>query len=441
MHSLLLTVALALQPPGEDPALLVVVPRALRAELGAFVAFKRTQMSVEVAVLEDLLAIQPGVDDPERIKHFLFERWHAGVRYVLLVGDVGVMPTRFMTLDRCTPEAFDQAFYPSDLYYADLARRDGSFEDWNAAHEGYHAGYFGEVQGEKHKDGVIDFDRVDYLPEIAVGRWPVRNAAELARIARKSVLAEKERLAETGLPRTLMLHCDGWVDMRGRMDAMATRLDGQSEVIKLYDGTAEPPRDAAVAARIRTGVDLILHSGHGDPGGLHASLRDHTLLKIDEPPCLPVILSIGCSTAVIGPQPPYEAYLDVDGVTHRGTNSGEVFTAPPPPPATLQPTAFDQTSTAERSLRECDGGAVAWIGCDTGAQPCAFTLMEGFTDALARPGPRRLGECWAFAVSAYYEREHLAELKPNADWYPPSIFFQGMKFVLLGDPTLHLRAR
>ena len=93
------------------------------------------------------------------------------------------------------------------------------------------------------------------------------------------------------------------------------------------------------------------------------------------------------------------------------------------------------------NLRECDGGAVAWIGCDTGAQPCAFTLMEGFTDALARPGPRRLGECWAFAVSAYYEREHLAELKPNADWYPPSIFFQGMKFVLLGDPTLHLRAR
>jgi hypothetical protein len=26
----------------------------------------------------------------------------------------------------------------------------------------------------------------------------------------------------------------------------------------------------------------------------------------------------------------------------------------------------------------------------------------------------------------------------NDDWYPPSIFFQGMKFMLFGDPTLPL---
>ena len=37
---------------------------------------------------------------------------------------------------------------------------------------------------------------------------------------------------------------------------------------------------------------------------------------------------------------------------------------------------------------------------------------------------------------AGYDSQGLATLKPNADWYPPSIFFQGMKFMMFGDPTI-----
>jgi hypothetical protein len=47
---------------------------------------------------------------------------------------------------------------------------------------------------------------------------------------------------------------------------------------------------------------------------------------------------------------------------------------------------------------------------------------------------------WAIAGPGryYYDKERLAQLKPTADWYPPSIFFQGMKFMLFGDPSLRL---
>jgi hypothetical protein len=38
----------------------------------------------------------------------------------------------------------------------------------------------------------------------------------------------------------------------------------------------------------------------------------------------------------------------------------------------------------------------------------------------------------------YHEKEKLAALKPTTDWYPPSIFFQGMKYILFGDPSLPL---
>jgi len=41
-------------------------------------------------------------------------------------------------------------------------------------------------------------------------------------------------------------------------------------------------------------------------------------------------------TARFATLPPYEAYVDVEGVEHAGTNNGEVFHEPPPPPACYQ---------------------------------------------------------------------------------------------------------
>ena len=84
------------------------------------------------------------------------------------------------------------------------------------------------------------------------------------------------------------------------------------------------------------------------------------------------------------------------------------------------------------------GGAVAYIGCDTGAQPCALSLVDGLVESLTKTPATRIGDAWRDAIAHHWTAEHLAELKPNDDWYPPSIFFQGMKFMLYGDPTLML---
>jgi len=47
-----------------------------------------------------------------------------------------------------------------------------------------------------------------------------------------------------------------------------------------------------------------------------------------------------------------------------------------------------------------------------------------------------VGYAWNAAVAHYYGAQHLATLQASADWYPASIFFQAMKFVVLGDPSL-----
>lgn len=415
----------------------MIAPAAWREALAPLVAERSKELAVELVALETIARTEDGVDLPERVKRFLHRAWkERGARYALLVGDADTFPVRFMLLDRVTKSAFDHAFYASDLYYADVAREDGSFDDWNAAKDGVHARYFGEVHGEKNKDGPIDLDRISYVPELAVGRWPVSSEVDLRAVVAKTLAwrpAEERGSA-------LLVHAAGWVDERARVASAAEALEHAGFAVErqLYADGVAAPDVASVLASAHAGRALVLHAGHGSADGWHGCLAGVDALR-DAPPA--VYASAGCSTATLVNEPPYMAYLDEHGVLHRGTNAGETFDAPPPAPACIQPAACNATSVGEELVRSPTGGAVAYVGCVTGAQPCAVTLIDGFARAFAEDPSARVGDAWRAAVERYWGVEHLATLVPDAGWYPPSIFFQGMKFVLLGDPTLRLVER
>ncbi|MFG0329120.1 MAG: C25 family cysteine peptidase [Phycisphaerales bacterium] len=431
------------------PSLLIVAPHDFASALAPFVEFKQDRLGAELVSLESVLAAtgENSFDDAERLKRYLYDRWRESdgvLRFVLLVGDADVLPVRYMTLDRVTEPAFHYAFYPSDLYYADLAKPDGAFEDWNARRDDFHAAYFGEVRGEHFKADPINFDAVDYRPEVAVGRWPVSAAEDAARVAAKSMVYE--RGVEAGeaptLGRAVFLATDGWIENRPLLDRQIEHLSAGWSVERRYfrddardDGT--PPASVDEVVRLfNAGVGLVVHSGHGSDDLWDQSLASTDLATLENADRLPVVVSAGCSTARFATLPPYEGYVDIHGVSHAGTNHGEVFDAPPPPPACYQSGAHNPTGLGERLVRDAMTGAVAYIGCNTGSQPCGMTLVEGFVAAIDDGDSPRLGECWSRAVANYYDAERLAELEPTESWYPASIFFQGMKFMLFGDPSL-----
>jgi hypothetical protein len=429
--------------------LLIVAPDRFRSSLVDYVGHKQKLMPTELVSLEKIEASTVGVDDPERLKRFIYEH-RKNLGYVLLVGDVDAMPVRYMVLDRGTPAAFNYAFYPSDLYYADLEKADGKFEDWNGNKEGFHAQYFGEVRGETNKHDPINYDHVNYRPKIAVGRWPVSTADEVKLVADKSTEYEDSVRdgSYAGANKLAIFHPGGWVDARGRLSALAeTFPDTWKSKRFLYpDGKGpagpEDPTQANVVAAMNSGIGLILHAGHGSEATWHGCFSIKALAQVKNADRLPVVMSAGCSTATFAPLPPYEPYVDVDGKEHAGTDHGEVFTAPPPPPAPYQTGKYNPTGLGEQLLRHNRNGAVVYIGCDTGSQPCSLTLLDGFAHAVAHGSSEtRVGDCWVSAVRYYYDKEHLATIKPNADWYPPSIFFQGMKFMFFGDPSLPLPVR
>ena len=451
---------------GEPRGLVVIAPAEFRAALEPLLAARATERPVEFLALESVAldstaADGTRIDPPESIKRALYQRWREqNVGYALLVGDAETFPVRFMVLDRVTEPAFHTAFYPSDLYYADVAREDGSFDDWNASREGHRARYFGEVHGEHRKSGPINTDAVSYVPELAVGRFPVRDAAGTAALVAKTLAH-----APAAAPRALIVHADGWIDARDRAGAMAASLASRGFWVEAQLFGSEPtpasattdgsgadaapraekpayrstgtPGPERVLGLLRAGVELALHLGHGSEQGWHDCLgpaeREPLLTS---PPA--VILSIGCSTAHFVAEPPYQAYLDERGVPHLGTNAGERFDGPPPPPHWLQPGRFAAAGFGADLVRAPRGGALVYIGCTTGAQPCALTLQEAFQEVLRTAQAPCVGDAWRIALTRYHERERLASLVPDDGWYPPSIFFQGMKFVFLGDPTLRL---
>ncbi len=85
---------------------------------------------------------------------------------------------------------------------------------------------------------------------------------------------------------------------------------------------------------------------------------------------------------------------------------------------------------------------VGGTACGLGIEDLSFyaTFDDGLAAACSAGEGKdsRLGNCWAEAVRYYYEKQRPASLRPTADWYPPSVFFQGMKFMLYGDPSLRL---
>ena len=435
-------------PPKPSDRLLIVAPDSFSPSLKEFIAHKQTLRTTVFVSLETALNSGVGTDDPEKLKQFLYDEWkQRGLGYVLLVGDVSVMPVRYMVLDRVTPAAFDYAFYPSDLYYSDLARDDKTFDDWNATKTDFHAGYFGEVRGEKYKQDVINYDQIDYRPDIAVGRWPVETPEEAERVALKTVAYEQTVIANKSphLHRAAFLSVGGWVDSRDFMDQQAAKLDKgwQSEKRFYRDGRRQdtaPPDHDAVRSLLNDGLGLAVHAGHGQSDAWDQCFSVADLEQLTNAGQLPVVISAGCSTAYFAPLPPYGAYVDVNGTEHNGSDQGEQFTAPPAPPSPYQHGRFNPTGLGEEFLKRSANGAVAYIGCNTGSQPCGLTLVDGFVTSLAESPQPHLGDCWSDAVRHYYKQERLAELQPNDDWYPPSIFFQGMKFMLFGDPSLTLPA-
>jgi hypothetical protein len=160
-----------------DYDLVIIAPKIFSTALQPLINHKNNHdIKTVLKTTEQIYSEYTGRDNAEQIKYFIKDEIETyGIKYVLLVGGhkgqlfSWYVPVRIVHLD----DGARYTEYVSDLYYADIFKEDGSFEDWNSNGD--------DLIGEWGADNF------DLTPDIAVGRLPCRTTKEVIRIVEKII--------------------------------------------------------------------------------------------------------------------------------------------------------------------------------------------------------------------------------------------------------------
>jgi hypothetical protein len=173
---------------------------------------------------EDIYEEYSGVDKPEQIKYFIkdaLETW--GVKYVLLFGGLKsniygkaqddanqgskawYLPIRYSNFQWDGDEHYNftsgEPGYICDLYYADIYKEGGVFDDWDSNGNGVFAEWSGLVM-----------DELDLYPDVAYGRLACRNTLEAKNVVNKIINYEKQPADPSWFNRIIVISGDGFLD-------------------------------------------------------------------------------------------------------------------------------------------------------------------------------------------------------------------------------------
>jgi hypothetical protein len=254
-------------PATQEADLLIVAPAAWSSGAEALADLRRGEgLAVNVVTVEEIAdAYGQGIATPQALRAAVAAAADGQLRYLVLAGDGSVDYRNLLGFDESkVPALFvstAQGLFPADNRYGDL-------DD-------------------------------DGRPEIAVGRLPVRTAAELDDLVDK--LAAYASFPDTGWMRRATLLADapdGGADFSADSERAASRLGGHAEIERIY--LADLPLAAAraqLAAAFHQGAGLMSYLGHAGLDRLSGAglLTSADVAGFGNGPKLPVLTAMTCS--------------------------------------------------------------------------------------------------------------------------------------------------
>ena len=162
--------------------LVIIAPDEFSSEIQPLVEHKNNfNVKTILKTTEEIYSSYEGRDSSEKIKYFIkdaLETWNT--KYVLLMGGRKLLsenwyvPVRYSQLD----DGFGNPEFLSDLYFADIYKEGGEFEDWDSNGN--------NIFGEWGFNG----DKLDLVPDISVGRLPCRTKDEVKTVVNKIIFYE-----------------------------------------------------------------------------------------------------------------------------------------------------------------------------------------------------------------------------------------------------------
>jgi hypothetical protein len=234
-----------------------------------------------------------GGDIPEQIKYFIknaIEAW--GIKYVLLVGGLDSLvwgnprensnygikdwnvPVRYNNIyDNPKFPLAEAAHDPgviSDLYYADIYKEGGAFENWDPNGDGLICGW--------GKDGYVNdtgYDvpyKIDWYPDVCVGRLTCRNVWEVRAVVDKIIKYETGAYGQDWFNDIVAITGDGFLDQ--------TPLDIEWDVKNLPNGKYTIYAQSTNIDMVSGYIDVVnVTVDNTKPTVLTFNHDDHLILK------------------------------------------------------------------------------------------------------------------------------------------------------------------
>jgi len=201
------------------------------------------KLSVDVETLlkttEEVYLEYPGHDKAEQIKYCIKDMIETyDIKYVLLVGGhegqlfQWHVPVRIVHL----ADGARYTEFVSDLYFADVFREDGSFDDWNSNND--------DIIAEWGKDTF------DLIPDVSVGRLPCRNQGEVTTVVSKII--EYNIKASSNQPESM----SAWENVKGNIELVFEPHATCEDLIPIFTKKfEETPDDVELLNKITDMLD------------------------------------------------------------------------------------------------------------------------------------------------------------------------------------------
>ncbi len=246
-----------------------------------------------------------GKDKPEKIKYFIknaIENW--GINYVMLVGNFRKVPIIHTHLETDAGGIYEELYYATDLYYADIYDSDGNFSSWDTDNDG--------IYGEWHDPGIME-DKRDLAPDVHLGRLACIFTSEVKTIVKKIIDYEENANGSEWF--NTMIVCggdtfnknwEGGTDYDEGEVANEKALEYMPEFnpVRLY-ASLDNLKTANIHTETSKGAGFLYFVGHGNPkywsthkNGDYANWTggwsNKDILKLTNEGMYPIVMVGGC---------------------------------------------------------------------------------------------------------------------------------------------------
>ena len=241
----------------DDYQLLIISPVQFEDELSSLTYFYcRRGLNTKIISTDSIYSAISGQDSQEKIRNFIIQEYqNYNVEYVLLGGDVELIPYRGFYCHVQSSVVYEDDDIPADLYYSAL---DGTWND-----------------NGNNRWGEIGED--DLLPEVSVARIPASNSTELNSLLNKTISYQsnpvlnelnKPILAGEDLYSNPQTWGGDYLDLLiGHHEDNGYTTDGipiDADIETLYDRDLGYWSGSTLVSKINGGKSFVYHAGHAN---------------------------------------------------------------------------------------------------------------------------------------------------------------------------------